>query len=231
MAGGEGQAARRGAAARGRVRALCRGRPAAPARRGVEVHRPARADARRQAARDPARCRREGAREGCGRAARRYRQPAAGVRRRRVRARTVRSRRSSRPASTIRPMAQALAQGDALATKHLGKVVRDRRRGGRAQHRLHGRRRRDPCRGRRRGRAADPSRVRGDRRQAGGAVHPLARRDREGRARHDGREPRGRGRPRLSGQHRARARSSPTTRMSITSRSRARATRRCTCPR
>ena len=54
-------------------------------------------------------------------------------------------------------------------------------------------------------RAADPSGVRRDRRQAGLGVHPLAGRGRAGRARHAGREPR-RQRPRLSGQHRARTR-------------------------
>ena len=152
------QAAGRRAAARGRVRALRRGRPAASARRGMEIHRPARADARRKAAREPARCRREGAR-------------------RRTRARCSRDVECRRlvfvdgifapelsdlaalePGLTIRPMAQALAQRRrASSNTHLGKVVRDRRRGGRAQHRVHGRRRRDPCRGRRRDRAADPS--------------------------------------------------------------------------
>ena len=56
---------------------------------------------------------------------------------------------------TIGSLAQALAKGDALVVTHLGQAVDDRRSGGRAQHRLHGRRRGDPCRRRRRDRAAD----------------------------------------------------------------------------
>ena len=84
-----------------------------------------------------------------------------------------------------------------------GRAGRRRRRGG-AQHRADERRRGDPRRGRRDGRAADPSGVRRDRRQAGLGLHALAGGDREGRARHAGRKPRG---PpaRASGQHRARA--------------------------
>ena len=84
-----------------------------------------------------------------------------------------------------------------------GRAGRARGRG-RAQHRADARRRAHSCRQGRDGRAADPSGVRRDRRQAGLGVHPLAGRDRAGRARHAGREPRRQRRP--SGQHRARAR-------------------------
>ena len=70
----------------------------------------------------------------------------------------------------------------------------DRGRGrGCAQHRADARWRADPRRRGRDGRAADPSGVRRDRRQAGLDVHPLAGGDRKGRPRHAGRKPRGRG--------------------------------------
>ena len=109
------------------------------------------------------------------------------------------------PGLTIRSMAQALASGDPLVAAHLGKVVRDRARGrGRAQHRADARRRAHSRRQGRDRRAADASGVCRDRRQAGLGVHPLAGRDRAGRARHDrGKPRRGRG---PSGQHRARTR-------------------------
>ena len=48
---------------------------------------------------------------------------------------------------TIGSMAQALAAGDPQLTGPSRQAGADRRRGGRAQHRLHGRRRGDPCRG------------------------------------------------------------------------------------
>ena len=181
------QAAGRRAAARGRVRALCRDRPAASARGGVEVHRSARADARRQAAGEPAGCRREGARQGCRRPAGGRGQPQARLRRWCIRAGAVRSRQPGE--RTDHPPDGAGARGGRCAGQSDRPGGQDQRSGGRAQHRLHGRRHRDPCRGRRRGGAADPSGVRRDRRQAGCAVHPLARRDREGRARDAGREP------------------------------------------
>ena len=50
MGGSQGEAARSGAAARGCVRALRQNGPSAPACRGMEIHRPARVDARGQAA-------------------------------------------------------------------------------------------------------------------------------------------------------------------------------------
>ena len=113
----EGQAAGRGAVARGRVRALCRDRAAASARRGVEVHRSARADARCQAAGEPARCRREGAREGCRRAC------SADVDSRRLVfvdgafVPELSDLADLETGLTIRPMAQALAAGDALVDR------------------------------------------------------------------------------------------------------------------
>ena len=55
-------------AARGRVPAIRAARPAAPARRGMEIYRPARADARSLSAGRAARCGGEGARQGRGRA-------------------------------------------------------------------------------------------------------------------------------------------------------------------
>ena len=65
----------------------------------------------------------------------------------------------------------------------------DQRHRGRAQHRLHGRRRRDPCRGRRGAGAADPPRLRQCRQRAGRGIRAFARRHREGRARDAGRKP------------------------------------------
>ena len=59
------------------------------------------------------------------------------VRRRRVRAGTLRSRRP-RAGLTIRSMAQALASNDAAVAAHARQGRADRRRRGGAQHRLHG---------------------------------------------------------------------------------------------
>ena len=130
------------------------------------------------------------------------------------------------PGLTIRSMAQALAAGDRAGRGHLGKVVPAERRGrGRAQHRVDGRRRGDPRRQGRDGRAADPSGVRRDRRQAGRGVHPLAGRGRAGRARHAGREPRGPAAATIRSTPRSNSWSA-TTPMSITSRSPARRERR-----
>ena len=67
--------------------------------------------------------RRQGARQGRRPPDRRHRCAPHRVRRRRVRAGTVRSRRISKPGLTIRSMAQALAAGDPLVAAHLGKVV------------------------------------------------------------------------------------------------------------
>ena len=225
------QAARRGAAARGRVRALRRDRPAAPARRGVEIHRSARADARRQAAGEPAGRRREGARQGCRRAARRRRAAGGSCS---SMARSCPSCPISptlRRASTHPPDGAGARGGDALVHEASRQGGHDRRSGGRAQHRLHGRRHRDPCRGRRRSSSG---------RSIWCSPQPASSRLRCSRAR-------------SSWSRRARARcwsratraptaatirptrrsrwSSATRRMSITSRSRARAARRCTCRR
>ena len=122
------------------------------------------------------------------------------------------------PGLTIRSMAQALAAGDRAGRRAARQGRAGRRRGrGRAQHRADARRRRHPRRQGRDARAADPSGVRRDRRQAGLGVHPLARRDRAGRARHAGREPRRR-RPDIRSTPRSSSWSA-TTPMSITSRS------------
>ena len=145
------QAARPGVvAACARRRSAFRGaRAAAPARRGVEIHRPARADARRQAARRAARCRREGAREG--------RRPSCSA--------TVECRRlvfvdgafvpelsdlaALEAGLTIRSHGAGAGQGRRGRHRTARQDRADGRRRGRAQHRLHGRRRRDPRRRRR----------------------------------------------------------------------------------
>ena len=99
-------------------------RAAAPARRGVEIHRPARADARCQAARRRARCGGEGARQaGAGALLGGDRGARASC------SSTARSCRNCpispawKPASPIRSMAQALAGGDPQLVAHLGKLV------------------------------------------------------------------------------------------------------------
>ena len=122
----EARAAGRGGgrgAARAGFPALRDRRPAAPARRGMEIHRPARAHARRQAARGRARRGREGARQ-AGRSPR-----------------SLRSRRAAivfvdgafvpelsdladlEAGLTIGSMAQRLAAGDPQLVAHLGKLV------------------------------------------------------------------------------------------------------------
>ena len=184
-----------------------RRRPAAPARRGVEIHRPARADARRQAAapacRTPQRKR-----------ARRTPAPCSPRSRRAASCSSTACSRPNCPISpalepglTIRSMAQALAAGDPLVAGHLGKVVptddvavalntafMD---DGAVIHVAAGAR----------ARAADPSRLRQFRRAGGLGLHALAGRHRARRAGDAGREPRGPGRRRgLSGQRRARTR-------------------------
>ena len=111
------RAARGRGAARGRLPALRRRGPAAPPRRGVEIHRPARADARRQAARrrrptpPPRRAPRTPARRSATSKA------AASS------SSTAPSRRSCpispalEPGLTIRSLAQALAAGDAAGRR------------------------------------------------------------------------------------------------------------------
>ena len=110
------------------------------------------------------------------------------VRRRRLRAGTLRSCRSGN--GPHHRLDGAAARGRRSASPGPSRQARaDRRRGGRAQHRVHGRRRGDPCRGGCRAGAADPSRLRECGQGAGRGVRPLACRDRERRARHAGRKP------------------------------------------
>ncbi len=145
----------------------------------MEIHRSARADARGLSACRAAGCGGESACQGCGRHFLRRRLPAAGVRRWRFRA------------GTVRPEARAGADhrfdgagaGDRRCARRAAcrQDVCDRRRGGGAQHRTDGRRRRHPhCQGCR-DQAADPSGVRGRQRQAELSVHPLAHRGGAGR--------------------------------------------------
>ena len=156
--GREGQAAGRPqgrGAARGRGRTLRRARFAAPAGRGVEIHRSPRAHRRGEAACRRAGRRRQGARQGGRQTHRRHGCAAHRVRRRHVRAGAFRPRRSvARP---DHPLDGAGAGGGRRAGRrqtrqgHAG-----RRRGrGRAQHRADGRRRRHS---RRQGRDASSGR-------------------------------------------------------------------------
>ena len=209
LSGREGQAAGRPqgrGAARGRSRPLRRARLAAPPGRGVEIHRSPRADRARRS-RSPAR-RTPPPR----RAPRRPASSSATWMRGASCSSTARSCRSLSdladlsPGLTIRSMAQALAAGDRAGRRQIS--ARSCRPNGEGVVALNTALMRDGAvihvaKGATR-RAADPSGVRRDRRQAGLGVHPLAGRDRAGRARHAGREPRRQCRP--SGQYRARAR-------------------------
>ena len=127
------------APARGGVPPLRDGGPAASAHRGVEVHRPARADARRQAACRAPGCRRDRPRARGRRRARRYRRPPHRVRRRVAGAGALRSH--------ARAGADDLLAARRARTRQPGGAGAPRGwpRGGRhrlcPQHRLHGRRR------------------------------------------------------------------------------------------
>ena len=149
--------------------------PAASPRRGMEIHRPARADARRQAA---------GAAAGCGGQSCRRKLPARFSRRRR-RAASCSSTACSLPICPIlrrwsracrsarwrRRLSKADA-GVAEASRPASPLGDDA--GLRAQHRVDGRRRRDPRRRRREHRAAAASRLRHHAGQAGLGLHTLA---------------------------------------------------------
>ena len=145
-------------------------------------------------------CCREGACEGCGLGVVGYRLAPSRVRRRRLCAGAVGCERAG--AGIFDPLDGAGAGERRCARERPPRQGRaDGRCGCCVEHGFHGRRRGDPCRSRRRNRAADPPRIRIDRRQARGLVHALARRRRERRARHARGKPRGCGGPRLPGQH------------------------------
>ena len=110
------------------------------------------------------------------------------------------------PGLSVRSMAQMLAAADPQLTRPSWQGGAQRRRRGRAQHGLHGRRRGDPCRGRRHAGTAAPSRIRQCGKRARRGVRALAGRDREGRAGDAGRKPPRFGRERGPGERRARAR-------------------------
>ena len=140
--------------------------------------------------------------------ARRHRGAAPRVRRRRVRAGAVRPRRlwSRASRSTRSPRRwRAMSRQSCVAPR---RTRAGRRRPGlRAQHGVHGRRRRDRRRRRRADRAADPSGLRLRLGQAGGGRSPARWSSVGADAQRDAdREPRGPRRQRLPGQRRARAR-------------------------
>ena len=164
----------------------------------MEVYRPARADARGEAAGEPARCRGQGPRQDRGTNARRCRNPPHRLCRRRVRAGIVRHRRAGTRSDSgfARRRARRRRSGAYGKTRHAGAGERCRRR---AQYRADGRRRGHPHRRRldhRAAAASDLCRFGKARRE----LRALARRRRAGRAGHADREPRRPGRQRLSGQ-------------------------------
>ena len=154
-----------------------------------------------------------------GRAARRHRRAPHRVRRRRVRAGTVRPRKPGAGPDASARWREALAAGDPLVATHLGKVVPTDDDGvSRSTPRFMG----DGAVIHVAAGAAVERPIHlvfaatGDKPAVG--VHPLAGRDREGRARHADRKPRGRGGATIRSTPRSSS-SSATTPMSITSRS------------
>ena len=198
--------------------------PAASPRRGLEIHRPARADARCQAAGAAAGRSGEAAGANGGRVPRRCRSAAGSCSSTASSCRELSDLAALEPGLSIGSLAEALAKGDAAVTSVSARPspADD-----------------DPAVALNTALMADGAVIR----VAAGATlaRPLhlvfvdtgtgrlrcsrARSSWSSRARGDAdREPRGRGRHRPSGQHRARARSSATARKSITSRSPAKAT-------
>ncbi len=168
----------------------------------MEVYRPARTHAGGHAARGRPRRRSEGVRPQCRRDAGLDRRTPPGLRRRHLRSRSVRSRRPR--GGPEHRFACAGAGGRRSRSRRAARQGgADRGCRSRAQHRIHGRRRPDPGRGRGGPRAAGSPGFLQCRRGPRRGVHALVRAHRGWRPSHAGRKPPGVGR--ASGEQRARA--------------------------